>query len=155
MRKLRGPALGVLAVLAVSTAVVTGPLPAYAVSAGSAAKARLTVGSVTLTRCNDVLSGAYCGQITRRWDPTGRVPGTLPVGFAFLPARDPSTPALGTLSPHEGGPGYSTTGTGIDYAQMYGPLLQHRNLLLVDQRGTGRSQALNCPALQNLKIATW
>ena len=36
---------------------------------------------------------------------------------------------------------------------MYGPLLRRRNLLLVDQRGTGRSQALNCPALQDLKIA--
>jgi pimeloyl-ACP methyl ester carboxylesterase len=28
-----------------------------------------------------------------------------------------------------------------------------RNLLLVDQRGTGRSQPINCPALQDLKIA--
>jgi pimeloyl-ACP methyl ester carboxylesterase len=36
---------------------------------------------------------------------------------------------------------------------MYGPLLNRHNLLLVDQRGTGRSQALNCPALQDLKIA--
>ena len=36
---------------------------------------------------------------------------------------------------------------------MYGPLLQRRNLLLVDQRGTGRSQPMNCPALQDLKIA--
>ena len=55
--------------------------------------------------------------------------------------------------PHEGGPGYSTTGTGTSYAAMYGPLLRRHNLLLVDQRGTGRSAALECPALQNLKIA--
>ena len=36
---------------------------------------------------------------------------------------------------------------------MYGPLLQRRNLLLVDQRGTGRSAPIDCPALQNLTIA--
>ncbi len=36
---------------------------------------------------------------------------------------------------------------------MYGPLLDRHNLLLVDQRGTGRSAALDCPALQNLTIA--
>ena len=36
---------------------------------------------------------------------------------------------------------------------MYGPLLDRRNLLLVDQRGTGRSEPIDCPALQNLTIA--
>ena len=36
---------------------------------------------------------------------------------------------------------------------MYGPLLRRHNLLLVDQRGTGRSAALDCPDLQNLMIA--
>ena len=51
--------------------------------------------------------------------------------------------------PREGGPGYSTTGSGGDYAHMYGPLLDRRNMLLVDQRGTGRSQPISCPELQN------
>lgn len=150
MRK-RGAALGVLAAVAVSATLATGPLPAYAASSPTSAPARhLTVGSVTLTRCDDVLVGAYCGHVTRRWDPTGHVAGVLPVGFAFLPAKDTSTPAVGTLLPHEGGPGYSTTGTGIDYAQMYGPLLRHRNLLLVDQRGTGLSRPIYCHSLQAL-----
>ncbi len=72
------------------------------------------------------------------------------VGFAFVPARQ--QPAIDTLVPHEGGPGYSTTGTGADYASMYGPLLDRRNLLLVDQRGTGLSQPLRCPDLQVLVL---
>jgi len=75
------------------------------------------------------------------------------VGFAFVPARIRSSPAIGTVVPHEGGPGYSTTGSGTSYVQMYGPLLDRRNLLLVDQRGTGRSAPINCPALQDLMIA--
>ena len=74
----------------------------------------------------------------------------MKVGFAFVPARQ--QPAIGTLVPHEGGPGYSTTGTGADYAAMYGPLLDRRNLLLVDQRGTGLSQPLRCPDLQGLVL---
>ncbi len=47
-------------------------------------------------------------------------------------------------------PGYSTTDSGLDYARMYGPLLHRRNLLLVDQRGTGHSLPVRCPELQNL-----
>ena len=76
--------------------------------------------------------------------------GTVSVGFAYLPASDTSQPAVGTLVPHEGGPGYSTTGTAPDYAAMYGDLLTHRNLLLVDQRGTGLTAPINCPSLQHL-----
>ena len=90
-----------------------------------------------------------CGSIKRPWEPGNPAAGTVTVGFAFVPARDQRRPALGTLVPHEGGPGYSTTGTGASYAAMYGPLLDRRNLLLVDQRGTGRSEPIDCPALQD------
>ena len=107
---------------------------------------------MTLTRC-DVVQGAWCGSLRRAWDPAGLVRGTVSVGFAFRPASDRSLPALGTLVPHEGGPGYSTTGTGVDYAQMYGDLLRRRNLLLVDQRGTGLTAPVRCPTLQNLVTA--
>ncbi|MGC4111748.1 MAG: alpha/beta fold hydrolase [Nocardioides sp.] len=119
----------------------------------SAAQARqpITVGDVTLRPCS-VVAHAWCGHIRRDWEPGKPGEGTLRVGFAFAPARDASKPALGTFVPHEGGPGYSTTDSGTAYAQMYGPLLKRRNLLLVDQRGTGRSAALDCPDLQNLKI---
>jgi hypothetical protein len=37
--------------------------------------------------------------------------GAVTVGFAFVRAEDRSKPALGTVVPHEGGPGCSTTGT--------------------------------------------
>jgi pimeloyl-ACP methyl ester carboxylesterase len=110
------------------------------------------VGTLTLQRCA-VLPRALCGSIQRPWDPAHPGQGKVRVGFAFVPARDRAHPVVGTVVPHEGGPGYSTTGTASGYAEMYGPLLAHHNLLLVDQRGTGRSQALDCPALQDLRIA--
>ena len=94
---------------------------------------------------------AVCGTVSRPWEPGNPAAGRIEVGFAFVPAR--RGPAIGTLVPHEGGPGYSTTGTGASYAAMYGPLLDRRNLLLVDQRGTGLSQPIHCPSLQDLRMA--
>ncbi len=115
-------------------------------------RAPITVGDLTLRPCS-VVAHAWCGHLRRPWDPAHPAQGMLRIGFAFAPARDGSRPALGTYVPHEGGPGYATTGTGTSYAQMYGPLLRRHNLLLVDQRGTGLSTALRCPDLQNLRIA--
>ena len=107
------------------------------------------VGHLVLTRC-PVVAGAYCGHLSQPWDRSGAYRGDLSVGFAFIPASDRGHRAVGTVVPQEGGPGYSTSGSGSLYAAMYGPLLVHRNLLLVDQRGTGMSAVVNCPTLNNL-----
>lgn len=98
----------------------------------------------------DIVARAVCGSIERPWEPGNPAAGTVTVGFAFVPAR--RGPAIGTVVPHEGGPGYSTTGTASSYAAMYGPLLERRNLLLVDQRGTGMSEPIRCRALQDLRM---
>jgi pimeloyl-ACP methyl ester carboxylesterase len=103
--------------------------------------------------CPDVLDGARCGSVRRAWDPTGAVPGTLGVGFVLVPAADTSRPALGTVVAIEGGPGYATTSSAAAYAELFAPLLGRRNLLLVDQRGTGRSAPVDCPGLQVLEGA--
>ncbi len=124
---------------------VVGSAPAALTTATESVQ----VGDLTLKPCK-VVRGALCGSIRRAWEPGNPSAGKIRVGFAFVPAR--RQPAIDTLVPHEGGPGYSTTGTGADYAAMYGPLLDRRNLLLVDQRGTGLSQALRCPDLQKLVL---
>ena len=151
--------VSLLAAAAVAASVVPAPATAGVrpepLARPSTAKARpaaptsIKVGALTLTPC-DVIDGALCGSLRRAWDPTGAVPGSLAVGFAFVPALDTTKPALGTLVPHEGGPGYSTTGSAFSYAAMYGALLVRRNMLLVDQRGTGRSAPISCPELQEL-----
>lgn len=107
------------------------------------------VGSLDLRPCG-IVKGALCGRLAQPWDSSGGVRGKVSVGFAFLPASDHSQPALGTYVPHEGGPGYSTTGSGSSYAAMYGPLLARHNMLLVDQRGTGLTAPINCPSLEFL-----
>jgi len=137
---------------AVTMAATAGMSPAAAAAVAGAPLARpatLKVGRLVLTRCQ-VVPGAYCGHLSQPWDRSGAYRGELSVGFAFVPAGHPAGPATGTVVPQEGGPGYSTTGSGSLYAAMYGPLLAHRNLLLVDQRGTGMSAVVNCPTLNNL-----
>lgn len=131
-------------------AVAALAMAALSPTATEARDDTVVVGTVTLHPCN-VTERALCGSIRREWEPGVPAQGTLKVGFAFVPAKD--GPAVGTLVPHEGGPGYSTTGSVDYFTGMYRHLLDHRNLLLVDQRGTGRSAALDCPDLQDLKVA--
>ncbi len=107
----------------------------------------ITVGSLTLRYCNGTFTG-YCGSIVRPLDPTGGVTGTISIGFEYYPRFDQSLPALGTLLPQEGGPGYSTTGSRDGYINVYGVLRERRDILIVDKRGTGTSGAVNCAKIQ-------
>jgi hypothetical protein len=116
--------LAVVVALAGTLLAVVGTRPAPAAPPGSAEEVQ--VGDLTLRPCK-VVRRALCGRIWRAWEPGNPAAGKVKVGFAFVPAR--RQPAIDTLVPHEGGPGYSTTGTGADYAAMYGSLLDRRNLL--------------------------
>jgi pimeloyl-ACP methyl ester carboxylesterase len=78
---------------------------------------------------------------------TDPLAGKINIGFMWFPASSPA-PAVGTIVAEEGGPGFPSTGTRGQYLQLYRPLLNHRNLLLVDNRGTGTSGAINCPSLE-------
>jgi pimeloyl-ACP methyl ester carboxylesterase len=109
---------------------------------------KITVGTLTLKYCNDTYDG-YCGTIKRALDPTGGVSGQITIGFEFYPRHDQSRPSLGTILPQEGGPGYSSTGTRDAYVNIFAPLRDRRDILIVDKRGTGTSGAIDCPGIQN------
>jgi pimeloyl-ACP methyl ester carboxylesterase len=49
----------------------------------------------------------------------------------------------------EGGPGYPSTGSRVAYLTLFYPLLDTDDLLLVDNRGTGTSQPIDCEPLQS------
>jgi pimeloyl-ACP methyl ester carboxylesterase len=110
----------------------------------AAARAALKVGTLTLQPCGP----AWCGRLARPLDPAGEVPGQIDNHFEFYPQRQAALPNAGTVVAAEGGPGYPSTGTRGAYLALFEPLRADRHLLLVDQRGTGRSQPLVCPALQ-------
>jgi pimeloyl-ACP methyl ester carboxylesterase len=91
-----------------------------------------------------------CGHImvpVRRAEPAL---GKTKVAFAIRHRRDTSQPSLGTIFAMDGGPGYASTAK--PYASSLiaalGPILRRRDLVLYDMRGTGLSDAVDCPALQ-------
>jgi pimeloyl-ACP methyl ester carboxylesterase len=94
--------------------------------------------------------GFRCARITVpavRADPSL---GDQSIFFALLPRERAAKPPLGTIVAVEGGPGYASTNfdSAKSYKAVFGPLLRRRDLVLIDQRGTGHSQAVDCPQLQ-------
>lgn len=89
------------------------------------------------------------GKISRPIDPSGVTPGRINVGYELH--RATAGPVIGTILAIEGGPGYATTESRDYYLGLYRPLLTHRNLLLIDARGTGTSSPIRCRALQSGK----
>ena len=115
--------------------------------------ALLTVGLLTLQPCAGA-PGYYCGAITRPLDPAGAAPGTISIGFTWLPHANSTAPSTGTIVAAEGGPGYPSGGSRDGYRALFMPLLDTRDLLLMDDRGTGRSGAIDCKPLQRAKSMT-
>ncbi|MGH8254017.1 MAG: alpha/beta hydrolase [Steroidobacteraceae bacterium] len=100
---------------------------------------------MTLHRC--ATPDAWCGDFSRPLDPAGVVRGELPIYFEFYPHTSAGV-SQGTLVATEGGPGYPATLTRDAYLAMYAPLRTTRDVLIMDNRGTGLSGAIDCPALQ-------
>jgi pimeloyl-ACP methyl ester carboxylesterase len=136
---------------------------AAAASAHSARPAsRLRLGSQTLKRCQ-VSPLAYCGRLAVPLDYGDPGSPRISIAYRWYPASaPPGGRAWGTVVPVEGGPGYPSIGsvsypsgssTG-GYSTMYGSLLQRWNMLAVDNRGTGGSTPLTCPALQSFSGPT-
>ncbi|HEU5468672.1 MAG TPA: alpha/beta fold hydrolase [Steroidobacteraceae bacterium] len=91
----------------------------------------------------DLEEPARCGELTVPENPDRPDGRKITVAFAVLPAtggpalRDPIVPLFG-------GPGERTIDEAAYLARQFAGLRRNRDLLLVDQRGVGRSSALNC-----------
>jgi pimeloyl-ACP methyl ester carboxylesterase len=102
---------------------------------------RCDLGMPRSFRCGHIMVPAWRG------DPAL---GRTKVAFAIRRRRDASQPSLGTIVAMDGGPGYAATAK--PYASSLiaalGPVLRRRDLVLYDMRGTGLSDAIDCPPLQ-------
>ncbi|HLK70794.1 MAG TPA: alpha/beta fold hydrolase [Steroidobacteraceae bacterium] len=115
----------------------------------------LSIGQLTLRPCSiggrqgDALASvaAWCTlfPVPENWqDPLSR---RIQLAVALVPAvTDAPAPDLVTFL--DGGPGGAARQDYPDVAAALAPLRERRAILLVDQRGTGGSNALDCPALQ-------
>jgi pimeloyl-ACP methyl ester carboxylesterase len=124
--------------------------PPLGTGAPQSVAAALRIGSVVLHRC---LGGDYyCGTVRVALDPAGRTPGEIAIAIAWLPRANRYARSQGTIVAVEGGPGYPSIGSRSLYRALYRPLLQTRDMLLVDNRGTGLSDAIVCRPLQSAPI---
>lgn len=108
---------------------------------------RLEVGRLSLHPCHDV-DGAWCGSVQRPVDALLPHLGTIDIHFEWHPATGPGASA-GTIVAVEGGPGYPSTLSRDYYLELFEPMLADHDMLLVDNRGTGKSDAIDCPGLQS------
>lgn len=107
------------------------------------------LGSVTLSACelaqpnSGLTTAAWCAAFPvpeNRADPHSRRI-TLKLALLRSSAQVASTDMLVFLA---GGPGQAATDSAGAIAAVLQPLRAHRDVLLLDQRGTGGSNALNC-----------
>jgi pimeloyl-ACP methyl ester carboxylesterase len=160
---LAAAASGILAVQVASAATAAHPAPvnsssplahvglsASAAQASARAKpASAAARRLRLLKCDEA-PGGRCGTVRVALDRADPSRGTIPIFFEYYRhrgRRPTKTAILATL----GGPGASVTQDPFvsdAYREMFGPLLKRRDLILVDQRGVGRSRAIKCRQLQ-------
>jgi pimeloyl-ACP methyl ester carboxylesterase len=110
------------------------------------ATVEISVGSMRLHPCET--GAAWCGDVMRALDPQGAIADSISIHFEFYRHTAPGN-SEGTLVATEGGPGYPATLSRDAYLQLFAPLLATHDFVLMDNRGTGQSGALDCPDLQS------
>lgn len=101
--------------------------------------------SIVLTSCRlaDLTRAARCGRLSVPENPDEPGGRHLAIGVAVVPAAHGPARA-DPIVVLQGGPGEDTISSAAYYAERFAPLLDDRDLLLVDERGTGKSGALPC-----------
>ena len=119
-------------------------LAALVSSLGLAAAASAASAAVKPAACTTVfdLPGAKCGTISVPLDRSGAVPGRVRLFMELDRVRGGG--ANSTIVVFPGGPGGATTVEGRGFVHDLGKARKGHNLLLFDQRGTGRSDYLDC-----------
>jgi pimeloyl-ACP methyl ester carboxylesterase len=111
---------------------------------------RDSVGRAELHRCGAIprIPGFRCGEIEVPFEREDASLGTTRIGFAVRAPDNRRRPPRAPIFAVEGGPGYASTLTANAYVKLFGSLLRRHPLVLVDMRGTGRSQPVDCPDVQ-------
>ena len=91
---------------------------------------------------------AYCGTLTVYEDRDARTGRRIPLNIVVLPALG-DTAAADPLFFLAGGPGQGAAKMAREVREIFRRVQRERDIVLVDQRGTGRSNPLNCRADNN------
>ncbi|MBT8138097.1 MAG: alpha/beta hydrolase [Gammaproteobacteria bacterium] len=87
---------------------------------------------------------AECGYLEVPENPADPAGVTISLFVARIPALNPRFPgtAFTTIA---GGPGQASTQFYADYAAAFDRITRHHDVVVLDQRGTGKSNLLDCP----------
>ena len=88
---------------------------------------------------------ARCGELERPLNPDEPADGSITLKIAVVPSLS-LEPAADAFVPIAGGPGASSIRFYAGWAHAFGRVQQDRDILLVDQRGTGESAPMTCEA---------
>ncbi len=111
--------------------------------AASAAPALSAPAGLQACWLKGVAHEAWCGSVRRPLDPAAPQGVQIDVHFAVLPAlaRHKRPDPLVFFA---GGPGQSAIALAGTVERLFGRIANRRDLVLIDQRGTGRSAPLDC-----------
>jgi pimeloyl-ACP methyl ester carboxylesterase len=116
-------------------------------AAAALAVAAPPAGALTFTRC-PVGAPFRCARVVVPLDRSGAVPGTISL---FVSRRPPTAGTRrGAVLALAGGPGQAGAPLATDFVDVLGPALRTRDLIVLDQRGTGKSGLLRCPGVERL-----
>jgi pimeloyl-ACP methyl ester carboxylesterase len=122
--------------------MVAVPCLAAVSCGGSPAK---TVNPLQVKSCTVQGRQARCGTLTVAEDRLSGQGRQIPIKFVVFPASGPHR-VPDPVVYFAGGPGSSAIGDIPDELQQLGGLSQARDLVFIDQRGTGGSNGLTCPS---------
>jgi len=115
------------------------------VASGFASGATAEKPALTACTLPDLDEPARCGSLEVAENPDRPEGRRISIAFAVIPATGAALPDA--IVPLHGGPGENVIGEAGSIARQFAVLRETRDILLIDQRGTGRSNALKCTLL--------
>ena len=94
---------------------------------------------------------ARCGWFERPENPADPDSTPIRLRVAVVPSLSPD-PAPDAFTVINGGPGGSSLNMFADMARVFTSILRDRDIIVLDQRGTGASNPLDCPELESMDL---
>ena len=106
--------------------------------------------SIPTTPCPKLQPDARCGHVDVPLDRSRASSQTIPIGFVLLPRTKPAEPAAEPIFVVFGGPGDAASANTNAVLRNFGALRGNHDIVVIDYRGEGRSDAIDCTPLQHL-----
>jgi pimeloyl-ACP methyl ester carboxylesterase len=107
--------------------------------------------TVATEPCPDLQPDARCGHVDVPLDRSVADGATIPIGFVVLSRTETTEPALEPIFVILGGPGDAASAQTRVAVRNFAGVRERHDVVLVDYRGEGRSDPIDCSTLQHLE----